>query len=307
MRALVADIGGTNARFATAGADGLGEPLILPTATPGLIEEAVARLGLPEAFCLAVAGPVRGGRASLTNIDLMIDGPALARSFDRPVRVINDFTAISYGMLAFDDLLTLGEGTARPDTPRAAIGPGSGCGMGVLVPTPGGWYAVASEGGHADLAPGSALETELWNHLSAAHGQVCWETVLSGSGLVRLYQAMCQVWGVQGERYAPEDITAHGVDASDPVCHQTLETFFALLGTAAGSLAVLVCATGGVFIAGGIVPAMADFAVTSPLRRRFDERGLMQELARSIPLHIVRDGYPGLIGAHAYLEENADG
>ncbi len=303
MRVLVGDIGATNARFAVVQDGVLGEVRVLPTASDALLHAIFAGQSELTAVCFAVAGPVASNRVSMTNSKLIVDGAMLAAEHGVPVSVINDFTAVSYGLLRYADLLTLGDGEADPLGTRAAIGPGSGCGMGALLHTPAGWMALPSEGGHADLATGSPLEAELWSVLAQTHGQVSWETVLSGPGLVRLYRAVCTVWGANAEHYTPEDVSRHGVQATDAICHQTLETFFAILGTAAGSLAATLYATGGVYIAGGIVPAIADFAAGSALRRRFDERGLMTDLARRIPLHIVRDAHPGLIGAHAYLEE----
>lgn len=303
MRALVSDIGATNARFAVVQDGVLGAVRVLPTTSDGLLEAMFESQKDLQAVCFAVAGPVTASRVSMTNCKLVVDGPALTAARGVPVSVINDFTAVSYGLLRYADLLTLGDGEAEPLGTRAAIGPGSGCGMGALVRTASGWLALPSEGGHADLAVGDPLEAELWSVLAQTHGQVSWETVLSGPGLVRLYRAVCAVWGTEAADYTPEDISRRGVQASDAICHQTLETFFAILGTAAGSLAATLYATGGIYIAGGIVPAIADFAATSALRRRFDERGLMTDLARRIPLHIVRDAHPGLIGAHAYLEE----
>jgi glucokinase len=99
----------------------------------------------------------------------------------------------------------------------------------------------------------------------------------------------------------PEWITRQGVDAAEPVCHQTLEVFCGLLGAAAGNLAVTAYALGGVYLGGGILPGMVEFVRSSPLRRRFEERGPMTERVRRIPLYLVRDGTPGLVGALACL------
>jgi glucokinase len=178
--------------------------------------------------------------------------------------------------------------------------------MSLLLPDPsGGWQGLASEGGHADLAPGNPLEQELLTVLLASHHGVCWETVLSGPGLVNLHQAVAALWGMQSEPLPPEEISRRGVDAEDPVCHQTLELFFALLGSAAGNLALTVCAHAGVYIGGGIVPGLVDFARTSPMRRRFDERVELESLVADIPLFIILDEDPGLVGALACLDENS--
>ena len=159
------------------------------------------------------------------------------------------------------------------------------------------WQVIASEGGHADLAPGSHLEAELWSILLQQHGHVSWETVLCGPGLQKLHAAMCALWGVQEDVKTPAEISALGQQMTDPVCHQSLETFCALLGSAAGNLALTVAATGGVYLAGGILPQMLDFLMDSPFRRRFEERGEMREFVKPIPVFVILEPQPGLSGA----------
>ena len=182
--------------------------------------------------------------------------------------------------------------------PKAVIGPGSGLGMAVLAPDGvSDWLVFASEGGHADMAPGTPLEQEVLQILLAEHEQVSWETVLSGPGLINLYRAVCVLWDVTPLEVTAAWITHSGVDAEEPICHQVLELFFGILGGAAGNLALMVCAEGGVYVGGGIVPQLADFAATSALRRRFDERGALSNYAKQIPLYLILDENPGLIGA----------
>lgn len=313
-RLLVADIGATNARFSLAEDAGLcGPPLVLPTAayatSDALLGAAVAGLGgpPPAAVCLAVAGPVVEGRGRITNGGMTFDAPRCAARLEAPVTLINDFHALARALPDLRDLRRVGGSAHRaaPAAVKAVVGPGSGLGMGLLVPRGAGWQVLASEGGHADLAPGSALEAEVLALLQAEHGHVSWETVLSGSGLVRLYRVVCRIWGMAPEPLEAEAISALGAQAHDPVCHQTLELFFALLGAAAGNLALTACAFGGVYIGGGIVPTLADFAAASPMRRRFDERGPMSELIGQVPLSLVLDPHPGLIGALACLRETA--
>lgn len=304
--ALVADIGATHARFALAGADGVpADPLVLSTAAwssaGALLGAALERLGAaPQAACLAIAGPVRDGRGAITNGTLTFDAAALTAATGMRVTLVNDFQALAMALPHLRALRPLGGPLPGPG-PKAVLGPGSGLGMGVLVPVGDGWQVLASEGGHADLAPGSPLELELLGVLQAAYGHVCWETVLCGPGLVRLYRAVCAVWGSAPADLAPADVTRLGVDADDPVCHQTLEVFCSLLGSAAGNLAITVCAHGGVYLGGGILPQLADFVAASPLRRRFEERGAMTALAREIPLLLIVDPAAGLTGAAAML------
>ncbi|MFM7120689.1 MAG: glucokinase, partial [Gammaproteobacteria bacterium] len=141
-------------------------------------------------------------------------------------------------------------------------------------------------------------------HRQADHGHVCWEIVLSGPGLVRLYRAAAAVLDVAPETEAtPEWITAEGVAAASGLCRQTLELFCGWLGAAAGNLAVTVCARGGVYLAGGILPQLADVLPQTALRQRFETRGDLTAFVREMPLWLVEDPEPGLIGAAACLAD----
>lgn len=317
MSHLIADIGATHARFTVHGREPTGDGvLVLPTAryerADALVRDAVRALDASPVLggCFAVAGPVTGGRVSVTNGGLTFDEAMLGASLGWPVRLVNDFYALAVGLPGLSHLEQLGgdAGLAAGRGVKAVIGPGSGLGMAMVVPTDdGGSLVLASEGGHADLAPGNHLEQEVLSLMQAAHGSVCWETVVSGPGLVRLYRAVATLWGTEPRALGPEDVSREGVDAEDPVCHQTLEMFFGLLGAAAGNLALTVCARGGVYIGGGIVPGLAAFARTSPLRRRFDERTGLEAFAAEIPLFLILDRYPGLVGAGACLDESGTG
>jgi glucokinase len=258
--------------------------------------------------CFAVAGPVLEGAVEVTNGGLEFSVAELQTVLEAPVTLVNDFHALALAVPGLEDLAVIGgdPDRGRQQAVKAVLGPGSGLGMSVLVPVvAGGWQVLASEGGHADLAPGNPLEQELLAVLQTKHPGVCWETVLSGPGLVNLYEAVATLWGAKPEPLGPEAISHRGVDADDPVCHQTLELFFALLGSAAGNLALTVCAQGGVYIGGGIVPGLLEFARSSPMRRRFDERVELQSLVADIPLFIILDEHPGLAGALACLRQQA--
>ncbi len=312
LQHLVADIGATHARFALAEGTRPGSPVVLATADydePGtLIDAAQEALGQPllAAACFAVAGPVLDGQVDVTNGGLRFEADALTQRLGVPVHLVNDFYALAAAIPYLEQLEAVGGDPERRGrrAVSAVLGPGSGLGMGLLIPEDaGGWRVLPSEGGHADLAPGSPLEQELLTALQMKLGAVCWETVLSGPGLVHLYEAVAGLWGMAPKALSPAEISAGGVDAEDPVCHQTLELFFALLGAAAGNLALTVCAEAGVYIGGGIVPQLADFARESPLRRRFEERAELAHLVADVPLFLIMDANPGLIGAAACLEQ----
>ncbi len=304
---LVADIGATNARFQCLDQGAVvGEMVVLPTAdfsnAADLLRQAIAALavGQFEAALLAVAGPVasEGTDVQVTNTGLSIEQSVAEGVLGCRPYLANDFFALAHGVPHFSQLEQMGGRDVKPLT-KAVLGPGTGLGMATLIPNPNnsGWQVLASEGGHADMAPGSHLEMELWGRLMTNHNPVCWETVLCGQGLLNLYDAMSAVWGMPAKNLSPGEIVTQGESMQDPVCHQTLETFCALLGSAAGNLALTVAATGGVYIAGGIPPRMLDFVRSSPLRRRFDERGDLSAYVQEIPLLVVTEPEPGILGA----------
>jgi glucokinase len=310
---LIADVGATHARFALA-RDGklTSEKTVLATADHSqafdLVRAALEKLAVAQvsAGCFAVAGPVSDGWVEVTNGGLRFEAASLSTALSAPVRLVNDFYALAMAIPELTQLEAIGGNPKRGGERqvKAVLGPGSGLGMSVLVPrAPDGWQVLPSEGGHADLAPGNPLEQELLNVLHTRHDGVCWETVLSGPGLVNLYEAVAVMWGIPAESLTPEDITRLGASVEDPLCHQTLELFFALLGSAAGNLALTVCAHGGVYLGGGIVPGLAEFAQTSPLRRRFEERVELAALVADIPIYLILDEDPGLIGAAACSTE----
>lgn len=303
MKHLVADIGATSARFGLGDRGGVGRHAEFATdefsCAADLLAAATEALeaGAVDSACLAVAGPTMHGRATVTkHPELRFDAAELQDVLGCPVQVLNDFHALAMMAPVAEPVRQVGGGSGD-DGVKAVIGPGSGLGMAGLIPNDGGWRPVASEGGHADLAPGSPLEQELLGVLQRRHGHVCWETVISGPGLARLYQAVAELWGASAEALSPARISALGVSVEDPLCHQTLEIFFGLLGSAAGNLALTFCATGGLYIGGGIIPQLADFASTSPLRRRFEERGELSGYVEPIPIYLMLDPLSGLKGA----------
>ncbi|MEM7080861.1 MAG: ROK family protein [Pseudomonadota bacterium] len=307
---LVADIGATYARFALyTGLERHGDVAVLATqeylSADELIYQARLQLSAVElaGMVLAVAGPVTPEGITMTNTPLQFLPPQLCAQFNCPVHVVNDFFALAHGVGRFQNLARLDDLTPHPGGVAAVIGPGSGLGMATVVPLQQKLHVLSGEGGHAGLSPGSHLEAELWSNLSMHMPHVSWESVLCGPGLVRLYAALCEVWGAAPGYQDARTIAQQAQDMADPVCHQTLEIFCSLLGQAASNLALTVGATGGVYIAGGIVPDMVDFVRASPLRRRFEEAGSMTDYVKRIPLAIVLDPEPGLLGAAACLDQ----
>ncbi len=306
---FVADIGATNARFALANGQGeLERVAVVPTTQLGggadFAQQVRTALAVDtlDGVCVALAGPVQAGQGKITNGDLALGETGLASAFGAPAVLANDFYALAHGVPKFAKLQQLGGLAAAPGV-KAVLGAGSGLGMSLVVPSESnGWQVLASEGGYGDLACANELEQAVQQILQQRFDHVCWETVLSGPGLVHLYQALAELWGTKADDVTPEWITANGVEAQIPLCHQTLEMFFGFQGAAAGNLALTGYALGGVYIGGGIAPKLVEFAQTSGLRRRFDERGALSPLVQKIPLYIVLDQHPGLLGALTLLQ-----
>ena len=307
---LIADIGATNARFCLVkDRKNSSELLVLNSiefkSASELVSSALKRFNVKQlgGAMLAVAGPLDDFKknAVITNTGHEFSVQILEKELGCPVWLENDFVALAYGLAHCWDFVQIG-GLKNSSGVKGVLGAGSGLGMATIIDEGGVRRVFSSEGGHSNFAPGSHLESEIWAIIASELGYVSWESVLSGPGLVRLYRAMCGVWGTKPLEYASEDITRLGENLEEPVCHQTLETFFSLLGAAAGDFALTIGAKGGVYLSGGIVPAISDFALTSPLRRRFEEKGILSDYLKSIPLLIVKDDNPGLAGARDRLE-----
>ncbi|MDP6375481.1 MAG: glucokinase [Pseudomonadales bacterium] len=304
MKYLVGDIGATWARLAVASESTLLAKEVVPLARFGsaveLVRFALTHFDLKEVSgaCLAVAGPASEDGISITNGSLEFEADQLTRLLGTHTYLVNDFCALGHAVPHLTNLFRLGGEAEQVRGVKALLGPGTGLGMSILVPVgERDWMVVPSEGGHADLAAGSPLEQELVGVLHSRFEHVCWETVLSGSGLVNLYRAVAAIWGAPAEDLTPEQVSSAGIDISDPMCHQTLELFCGFLGAAAGNLAVTLCAQGGVYLGGGILPHLRDFLAQSAFRRRFEERGAVSQLIQPIPVYLIQDQQPGLLGA----------
>ncbi|MGE5547544.1 MAG: glucokinase [Solirubrobacterales bacterium] len=312
--ALIADIGGTNVRFA------LVRPGTAPSDVmamrcadyPGPAEAAKAYLALvggeaPQRAALAVASPVTGDRIDLTNSAWNFSVDAVRRDLGlERLDVVNDFTAVALSVrhLVGADLMPLGGGLPAADAPIAVLGPGTGLGVSALVPTPAGnWIAVATEGGHATMAPVDDRESAILAFLRHRFGHVSAERVLSGPGLVNLYEAVAAVAGQEPVYTTPDAISQRGQDGTCPLCREALDTFFAMLGTVAGNLALSLGARGGVFVAGGILPRMRDALAASQFRERFEAKGRFKAYLGPIPCWLVVHPQPAFAGLAALATE----
>jgi len=266
-----------------------------------------------EAVCLGVAGPVKGTAADqsvkVTNLPWSIRSQELKREFGFPrVRLINDFQAVGYGIeaLGAKDLVVLQPGEPVEHGPRAVIGAGTGLGQGILIWNRDHYEPVATEGGHANFAPVDELQIELTRYLLKTAGRTSWELVLSGHGLVQLYDFLKARGGTPespavAKAMQANDpaaaITQAALERNDPLANQALDLFVDIYGAQAGNLALTAGATGGVYIAGGIAPKIISRLTDGRFMQAFLNKGRMKPYAAAIPVRVVTRPEAGLTGA----------
>jgi glucokinase len=333
MTVLAGDIGGTNSRLAiyevpASGLRGV-KPIFertIPSAAHSsldviaekfLVEAAGALAGRARVdnACLGVAGPVEHNICRATNLPWVIDGNALSQhlGIDR-VQLVNDFHAAALGVTALgpDELVALGGDLRVPHGPMAVLGAGTGLGQAFLLwsAAENAYQVVPSEGGHVDLAARTPLEHGLVAFLTGKYGRVSCERVLSGNGLVDAFKFLSEepacrslirpetaaVLAAPGNDPAAA-ISQRALAGTDPVCEMALALFCSVLGAVAGNLGLMVLATGGVFVAGGIAPRVLPFLQRGGFREAFDRKGRLHTLVERMPAYVVTHPQPGLLGA----------
>jgi glucokinase len=318
---LVADIGGTNARFgwiadaAAAASHSVGDVRTLPVAGHATLADA-ARAYLadieaatraagrpwqaPHKAALAVATAITGDRVSFTNSPWSFSRTALQAALGLDaLLVLNDFEALALslptlgaGQLRSAAALPSGRGTL------AVIGPGTGLGVGAVVQTPHGWQALPGEGGHVTLAAADDFEAELLRLARREFAHVSAERFLSGTGLPLMQRCVAAALGTPGTtELTPEQIVTRALDGSDATCVCTMDSFCAMLGGVAGNLALTLGARGGVYIGGGIVPRLGERFFNSAFRARFEAKGRFQSYLAAVPTALITDTLAALRGA----------
>jgi glucokinase len=308
---LVADIGGTNARFAVL--DAHGEPArigVLECAdypdVGAAIEAYLSSMGgaHPVAAVLAVATAVTGDWVAMTNHHWAFSVSALKSELDLDsLLVVNDFAALAMSLpsLTSADLVQMGGEVPVPDQPIGVIGPGTGLGVAGLVKAGSSWMPLAGEGGHVTLAAANDFESAIIAEMRSRIGHVSAERVLSGPGLVNLRQAIAALRKQVIEPIAPDEITRRVLAGEDELCHDAVMVFCSMLGTIAGNLALTLGARGGIYLGGGILPKLDNIFEESSFRTRFEEKGRFASYLASIPCYVIRAEQPALLGASRYF------
>lgn len=301
---LVADLGGTSLRFALAAG---GSVHALADVEADRFSDLAAAIGhyldgleenrRPTRAVFAAAGPQDGQTIAFTNRPWSSSVADIKRRFDfERLDVINDFAALALSLphLGAADRKPIGPERTSRDAPMAVIGPGTGLGVGGLLPDDRGWRPVPGEGGHATLAARTDLEAEILAVLRQRHDHVSGERVLSGQGLSDLHDAVCTVRKLDRARLPAETITERAAD--DPACRETIDLFTDFLATVASDVALVFNAGGGLFVGGGIVPRLGTRFDADRFRRRFVDKGRFSAHCDAIPTFLVTRPNPALLG-----------
>lgn len=304
---LIADIGGTNSRFACVGTDGrpAAVMVIAGDSVPNLeaaIERYLGETGLhPVTAVLAVAGPVEGDAVAMTNRTWNFHRGELAARFGwQDLRVVNDFEAAAWSLagLAPQDVRPLGDELAAGRGPRVLFGPGTGLGVAAVVPVGTGWQVVPSEGGHVWFGACDDAEHAVFSRLRAACGIGSAEAMLSGPGLERLHAALHSLDVPQ----SAAAIVAEAV-AGEPHAYATIALMVRLLGRFAGGLALTFRATGGLYLTGGVAQRIAPLIDAAAFRAAFEAHPPYVDLLRAIPTSLITLPEPGLLGCAVLASE----
>lgn len=251
-----------------------------------------------DAACFAVAGPVLGRTATVTNLHWTMDADQLEKAFSiTHVALINDFGAVALGvpLLADNDVVPLQTGNRIATAPIGILGAGTGLGEAVVIYDGAHWNVIASEGGHGDFAPQNEEQTRLFLALHQKLGHVSWERLVSGMGLVNIHNF---VTGIEQpyDDVIPAEIAA-AYARGDAAARKTVDIFVDIYGSEAGNMALRVLARGGVFLAGGIAARNLDWFTDGRFIEAFLRKGRFHDILRAIPVNLIANPRVGLIGA----------
>jgi glucokinase len=316
--ALVADLGGTNARFALATPDSQGRPVLasmreFTAAQFGSVAQAalhyLAQIDAPgpRRSVIAVASPVTGDEIKMTNSPWSFSIAGLQQQLGlEGIEVINDFAAIAMAIphLAPAQFEMVGAAAVPATGPKpqrrcAVLGPGTGLGVCGLLLQQGRAVVIESEGGHVGFAPGSDYEIAILQAMMRRRARVSIERLLSGPGLRNLYEAVCSVEGEVAVARTPESITSGAKQGTEAACRRAVELFCSILGSFAGDVALMYGAWDGVYLGGGMTTTLLPWIGGGEFRQRFENKGRYTSLMQKIPTSAIAHAQPGLLGAGA--------
>lgn len=312
---LAADVGGTHVRVARvqASTDPAHPVQVLEyrkfrnAEYPGLsaILETFLAGGPRPANCVVATAGV--AREDGTVITANVPWPLSARRIEQDVGldhvfIVNDFEAVAYAAAQVDasGVLQLTGPATAPRGPTLVVGPGTGLGAAVWIPTPHGPVVLATEAGQPTLAVSTELEMAIVRQMQREHAHVSVEHALSGPGLMNLYRALCALNDQTPTLASPDAITAAAMANTDALARESLQVFCGLLGSTIGDMALQYGASGGVYLAGGILPQIREFLLNSSFVARYLNKGPMREALERIPVKVVEHGQLGVIGAASW-------
>lgn len=320
----VADIGGTNARFALATKTPDGEFDITQIkvfkcsdfTTFTKVFQAYndflqndLNIELPRIACIAIAAIIEHDSVAMTSIDWSFSKKQLKQVMGLDeLEVLNDFASQAMAMpfIPKSNLVEIKPGQPIAGKPRIILGPGTGLGVGMLVPARDKWIPIASQGGHVNFSPTDEVEQKLLalylNNLS----HVSFETFVCGSGLANIYAGLLAIdkdIDVAPSPLSPAEVSEAATVKKDPIADKALALFFRFLGRFAGNAALTCGGTGGVYLAGGILPRVKDELISSEFTLQFADKGVSSSFVDDIPIYLFDHPNPALIGSAAYFFE----
>lgn len=318
---LAADVGGTHVRVARVQASGdtLHPVQLLEyrkyrnadhAGLSAILADFIGHGPRPAHCVVATAGHARDDGTVIT---ANVPWPLSARQIEadlglQQVYLVNDFEAVAYAAAQMDasGVLQLCGPAQAPRAPVLVVGPGTGLGAAVWIPTRQGAVVLATEGGQPTLAASTELEMAIVRYMQRERSHVSIEHALSGPGLINLYTALCALSDQRPRLHTPDAVTAAALQHHDATARQALDVFCGLLGSTIGDMALLYGAHGGVYLAGGILPQIRDVLRQSTFVARYLNKGPMSEALARIPVKVVEHGQLGVIGAASwYLGRDA--
>lgn len=302
---LLADVGGTNARFALSEHRGeFDRQSVLATRDYTSLTEAINAYAAIHKVVfrravIAIACPVNTDQISMTNNDWSFSQQALANAlFPDGLKLINDFEAVALSLphIPTEHLIAIGKGQAVERGPMCVLGPGTGLGVAHMVHDTD-WQAISCEGGHSGLTPSNQRELEVFAYWLDKGKPLTREWFLSGRGLENIHEALTARHGGYIDRISAQEIQKKATEDGDSLSVESLEIFCELLGTVAADQAFSSGTSGGIFLAGGMLSHFKAFFLSSGFRQRFEDRGAMSYYTKRIPSYLITEPQPGLLGA----------
>ncbi len=313
---LIADVGGTNARFALLEGQEHRDEIVLKCADyPDFVAAAqhyLEQVGAtaahkrPQEAAVAIAGPITGDIIRMTNHVWQFSASRVRQQLGLARLIfLNDFTALAMAVrhLPAHELELIGGGRPVANAPIALIGPGTGLGVSGLIPSGSHYIPLQGEGGHATLSVMNEREMAVLRQLHQRFSHVSAERVISGPGLVNLYEAISVLDRKVPDTLTPKEITRRASESSCARCMEAVSMFCALFGTMAGNLVLTLGAVGGLYIGGGVVLHLGRLFKSSPFRDRFEDKGRYAEYLSAVPVYLIRTELPAFVGlARAFID-----